>query len=72
MRKLTIRDVVIASSPDNVVASPYEGKRYGSIVIINIPKPKPVVRWMKLARMLSKNMLMMVVVIVWFPLRYFP
>jgi hypothetical protein len=29
--------------------------RNGSIVIMKMPKPKPVVRWMKLAPMLSKK-----------------
>jgi hypothetical protein len=29
--------------------------RKGSIVMMKMPKPKPVVRWMKLAPMLSKN-----------------
>jgi hypothetical protein len=47
---------VIASSPESVVASPYVGMRNGSIVIMKMPKPKPVVRWMKLAPMLSRNM----------------
>jgi hypothetical protein len=42
--------------PDRVVASPYVGMRYGSIVMMKIPKPKPVVRCTKLAPMLSRNM----------------
>ena len=37
-------EVVRASSPDKAVASPYEGIRKGSIVIMKMPKPKPVVR----------------------------
>ena len=49
-------EVVIASSPESVVASPYVGTRNGSIVIMKMPNPKPVVRWMKLAPMLSRNM----------------
>ena len=49
-------EVVIASSPESVVASPYVGRMNGSIVIMKMPKPKPVVRWMKLAPMLSRNM----------------
>ena len=49
-------EVVIASSPESVVASPYVGKRNGSIVMMKMPNPKPVVRWMKLAPMLSRNM----------------
>ena len=32
------------------------GIRNGSIVMMKMPKPKPVVRWMKLAPMLSRNM----------------
>jgi hypothetical protein len=46
---------VIASSPESVVASPYVGMRNGSIVIMKMPKPKPVVRCMKLAPMLSRK-----------------
>ena len=38
------------------MASPYVGIRNGSIVMMKMPKPKPVVRWMKLAPMLSSNM----------------
>ena len=46
----TITDEVVrASSPDRAVASPYEGIRKGSRVMMNIPKPKPVVRCTKLA-----------------------
>lgn len=44
-------EVVMARSPERVVASPYDGIRNGSIVIMKIPKPKPVVRWTKLAPM---------------------
>jgi len=47
---------MIASSPESVVASPYVGMRNGSIVMMKMPKPKPVVRCMKLAPMLSRNM----------------
>ena len=46
----------MASNPESVVASPYVGMRNGSIVIMKMPNPKPVVRWMKLAPMLSRNM----------------
>ena len=42
-------DVVSASSPDSVVASPYEGMRYGRTLIMNMPNPKPVVLCTKLA-----------------------
>ena len=37
-------EVVRASRPDNAVASPYDGMRNGSIVMMKMPKPKPVVR----------------------------
>ena len=37
-------EVVIANSPESVVASPYVGIRNGSIVMMKMPKPKPVVR----------------------------
>ena len=49
-------EVVIARSPDSVVASPYVGMKNGSIVIMKMPKPKPVVRCTKLAPMLNRNM----------------
>ena len=49
IRKLMMADVVRARRPDNVVASPYEGIRKGRSVIMNMPNPNPVVRWMKLA-----------------------
>ena len=35
--------------PDNVVASLYEGHKYGNIVIMKTPKPKPHTRCTKLA-----------------------
>ena len=37
-------EVVMANRPESVVASPYVGRKNGSIVIIKMPKPKPVVR----------------------------
>ena len=49
-------EVVIARIPESVVASPYVGIKNGSIVMMKIPKPKPVVRCTKLAPMLSRNM----------------
>ena len=49
-------EVVMANSPDSVVASPYVGRKNGSIVIMKMPKPKPVVRCTKLAPILSRNM----------------
>ena len=49
-------DVVRARRPDRVVASPYDGRRKGSIVIMKMPKPKPVVRWIKLAPIQRRNM----------------
>jgi hypothetical protein len=51
-------EVVIARSPESVVASPYVGRKNGSIVMMKMPKPKPVVRCTKLAPMLNKNMAM--------------
>ncbi len=48
-------EVVIARSPERVVASPYDGMRKGSMVMMNIPKPNPVVRWTKLAPTVSRN-----------------
>ena len=39
----TVADVS-ERSPDNVTASPYDGIRKGSAVIMNIPNPKPMVR----------------------------
>ena len=50
-----IKEVVNANSPDNAVASPYEGIRNGRRVIIKIPKPNPVVLWMKLAPTANRN-----------------
>ena len=44
-----VAEVVNARSPDKAVASPYEGIRRGNDVIMNIPNPKPVVLWTKLA-----------------------
>ena len=46
----------MARSPERVVASPYVGRKNGSIVIMKMPKPKPVVRCTKLAPMLNRNM----------------
>ena len=51
---ITTEDVVNANKPESVVASPYDGIRNGSIVIMKIPNPKPVVRWIKLAAIVSK------------------
>lgn len=50
-----IADVVMAKSPDRVVASPYEGIRNGRSVIMKIPKPNPVVLCMKLAPIARRN-----------------
>ena len=54
--KLIIADVVNARRPESVVASPYEGIRKGSIVIMNMPNPNPVVLCTKLAPMVSRIM----------------
>ena len=51
-------EVVMANSPESVVASPYVGRKNGNIVIMKMPKPKPVVRCTKLAPILSRNMAM--------------
>ena len=56
MRQTMTADVVIANRPESVVASPYVGRKNGNIVMMKMPKPKPLVRWMKLAPMLSRNM----------------
>ena len=40
---------VSESNPESVTASPYEGIRKGSAVIMNMPNPKPMVRCTKLA-----------------------
>ena len=48
-------EVVMARSPESVVASPYDGIRNGSMVIMKIPKPKPVVRCTKLAPIVRRN-----------------
>jgi hypothetical protein len=50
-----IADVLSASSPERVVASPYEGIRKGSMVIMNMPNPNPVVLCTKLAPMVRRN-----------------
>lgn len=55
-RHTIVAEVVIAKIPESVVASPYEGTKKGSIVMIKMPKPKPVVRCTKLAPMLSRKM----------------
>jgi hypothetical protein len=44
----TVADVS-ESIPERVTASPYDGIRKGSAVIMNMPKPKPTVLWTKLA-----------------------
>ena len=42
------------SRPDSVTASPYEGNRKGSAVMMNMPKPNPMVRCTKLAPAASR------------------
>lgn len=56
MRMAMYMELLIANKPVSVVASAYDGMRNGSIVMMKIPKPKPVVRWMKLAMMQSTKM----------------
>ena len=52
---VTMIDPDIASIPDSVVASPYEGRRYGNHAIVNTPKPKPHTRSTKAPMRLSMN-----------------
>ena len=61
-------EVVMARSPERVVASPYVGRKNGSIVIMKMPKPKPVVRCTKLAPMLNRNMAITRLLIFYFQL----
>ena len=56
IRQTMTAEVVMARSPERVVASPYVGRKNGSIVMMKMPKPKPVVRCTKLAPMLNRNM----------------
>lgn len=56
-------ELLIARRPVSAVASAYDGIRKGSIVIMNMPKPKPVVRWMKPAMILRRNMERMVAIV---------
>ena len=49
------RDVVKANNPDKAVASPYDGIRNGSRVIMKMPNPNPVVLCTKLAPTASRN-----------------
>lgn len=42
-------------SPERVTASAYDGIRKGRAVIMNIPKPKPIVRCTKLAPIARRN-----------------
>ena len=63
-RRTMTAEVVMAKSPDSVVASPYVGRKNGSIVMIKMPKPKPVVRCTKLAPMLKRNIAMTILLIV--------
>ena len=58
---LTITTVaeVSESNPERVTASAYDGIRNGSAVIMNMPKPKPIVRCTKLAPIARRNMAML-------------
>ena len=69
-RQTMTAEVVMARMPDRVVASPYVGMKYGSIVMMKMPKPKPVVRCTKLAPMLSRNMAITMLLTSDLPLRY--
>ena len=53
MNTITYKDCVAANNPDNVVASPYDGHKNGSIVIINTPNPNPHTRCTNAAPALS-------------------
>lgn len=50
-----INEVVSANNPDKAVASPYEGIRNGSSVIMKMPNPNPVVLCTKLAPTARRN-----------------
>ena len=52
------------SIPDRVVASPYEGIKWGSIVIMKIPNPNPLTRCTKLAPVQKTINRMMAVVVI--------
>ena len=52
----------MARSPESVVASPYVGRKNGSIVMMKMPKP--VVRCTKLAPILSRNMAITMLLII--------
>lgn len=52
-------DVVRARRPESVVASPYDGIMNGRRVMMNMPNPNPVVRWTKLAPIVSRNISIM-------------
>ena len=54
----------MANRPESVVASPYVGRKNGSIVMMKMPKPNPVVRCTKLAPMLSRNMAITMLLII--------
>ena len=47
------------SIPDSVTASAYDGIRKGRAVMMNIPNPNPMVLWMKLAPIASRNISML-------------
>ena len=58
VRATMMSDVVDASSPDSVVASPYDDIMWGNTLIMNIPNPNPHTRCTKLAaRAKTNNML---------------
>ena len=59
-------DVVMANRPESVVASPYVGRKNGSIVMIKMPNPKPVVRCTKLAPILNRNMAITMLLIIYY------
>jgi hypothetical protein len=50
-----ITDVANANIPDSAVASPYDGIRKGSNVIMKMPNPNPVVLCTKLAPTARRN-----------------
>jgi hypothetical protein len=52
---IATEDDVSARRPERVTASPYDGMRKGSAVIMNMPNPNPMVLWMKLAPAASRN-----------------
>ena len=56
-----MRAVRIASIPLRAVASPYDGIRWGSRVIMNMPNPNPLTLCVKAAASAARDMMSMMV-----------